>query len=1107
MEKKRAMSLLVGAVLCIAGPAVLMAQVRRGPVPRRAPERLGLPQPEGRRGGGPGGTGITSHSPRVLASALPSAAIPLQRTEADDAVSLSVSKTWDSGAGTWQLTMTWSGGTSPYTVSYSTDPSFQRNDRTLEMNTASSALSFAADATASLECFAVTDADGVSPAVQGMGSDPYPDLPAPTIQQDGLWWGDSLTLNGGYLDLMPEETFLGLAARQVQASAVTDGGNGFATAATFTIPDDGRGSYAFLSTHGQSPGEAPFIHLSPRGVSDYSNIHSVIFAPQTGHIWVAADGKVDELDVFEHDPVIVRSITTYTKPYLSQCTADGRMLVADGVASVSEIGQIDVNSGAVTLYANTTDTSHTPNFTRSILPVGIAVDPDGSAAYIADATGGEYASTPVRFPQNNATAITDNYGNWPYWYFPDPCGIEVGLTHQLLLGSAEFWVGYVTAPGGYPQNTETYYDADTCGSTDTCWTPNALIVDRDVSTSSYDRYYYNNAPWAMAYNQNAIASLTESTPASNLGADVVAFNGKLSIEPQWEYSVRGNAPKPVILNNAGQSQPYPTTYQVADRLVKLTVQGWAGMQIHLTLIDPRDTAGYAPSGGWPAKIAYPTLWPYLVYDNDVWTDASVTDYGLTTQSSGALQGTPPVLQLDPTPVSDNTATFYLKLPPRYAGDNWQVLVQKRKADGTLISDKKPTISSVFTGWKRVYIEKDRMFRRGGLLAMDAAFGQSTVYVAKTWDAVNSKWVRADNLAMNDKVAVFDTGSPFEGAHDEGCIIGLNPTDDATRWIVVTLGNLQCQGGFTLTHDYSCSVDTSGNWTFASDTRSAALGVIYSTVQDPPGSGKTITDTATNQINGSGSAFYDADMRNAWQPFDDAFTQFIFQSQGSGAVPYLPPGFFDAITLDTGDCTNPVTAQKAGYDFGPWYKFGYIWFSHHQQPNWLWLVGAVTPAPIVYQGSPCPNPGCPSNYLPEIWGYTASQYAESFVFTGAVESYCPEEPYLSHAVQGTTNHELGHEFNVDPSFVGNHCDHCDWKADGAQLCSTSFTTCSTATLMCLMDGQRERWSTTHYFDRNELECGDPVCPNGHAGCCVTGSCSLPGNGSIRQLWDPIQGGQP
>ena len=67
------------------------------------------------------------------------------------------------------------------------------------MNTSDTGLTLTANATAALECVAVTDAEGVSPSVEGMGYDPYPVIPTPTIQQDGQWWGDTVTLNSNYL--------------------------------------------------------------------------------------------------------------------------------------------------------------------------------------------------------------------------------------------------------------------------------------------------------------------------------------------------------------------------------------------------------------------------------------------------------------------------------------------------------------------------------------------------------------------------------------------------------------------------------------------------------------------------------------------------------------------------------------------------------------------------------------------------------------------------------------------------------------------------------------------------------------------------------------------
>jgi hypothetical protein len=1038
-----------------------MAQARRGPVPPRTPERLGLARPETRKGGRPGASGASSACPSREEGqrTLSGGSYQVHQPDAVDPVSLAISKSWN--VDKWQIDLSWSGGTSPYTISYSTDASFQRGDRTLGANVTDVALTKDADSSANLECFTITDANGVSTAVEGSGSDPYPDIPAPTIQQDGRWWGDSVTLNGNYLDLNPSENFLGLAAQPMQASAVTDGGSGFATAATFPVPDDGRGTYAFASTHGQTVSTAapPLVHLYPRGISAYSNIRCVVYAPSTGHVWVAADGKVDEIDLFQHDPAVVRSITTYTKPYLSQCTTDGRMLVVDGVAAVVEIDQINVGSGAVTLYANTTDTSHTPNFTRSILPVGIAIDPDGSAGYVADATGGDYASTAVRFPATNSSAITDSYGNWPYWKFPDPCGIEVGLSHQLFMGSVDAWIAYVTPPGSNPQSTATYYDQDTCDpATGICYTPYALIVDRDVSTSSMDRVFYNNLPWALAFNQNAITSRAESTPARYLGADVVAqAGGQLSVEPQFEYYVLGNAPKPVILNNANQSYPYRTSYQVADRVVRLTAQGWSGVQVHLRLIDPPDTSGYAPVGGWPAKGGKTAVPPYEAYDNDVWNDLSSNDWGLSATSPGTLSG--PVLELNITPDSTGTATFYLKLPPRYAGDNWQVEVTKKSAGGVTIPNKIPSYSAIFTGWKRVFVEKDRMFRRGGLLAVDAAQGQSSLYVAKRWDAVNSTWVRAESLEVNDKVAVFDTGSPFEGAHDEGCIIGLDPTNDSTRWIVVTLGTLQCQGGFTLGRDYSCSVDTAGAWVFAVGTRSAALGVIHS--QDG-----TIADTATNQVNGTGSAFYDADMRDIAQPFDDAFVQLIALRSGSGAVPYMPQEWFSATGNDT-------TLRQ----------FHQLWFQNkspmdppnaefNNPHNYFHLVGASSATTL--------------DGLSWVNGFTYKLSDISYIFIGSINAQCGScsaAQKANHA-QETTAHELAHQFGV------NSCDSEKHDLNNA-WCGSTGGTCDNSTIgyeYCIMHSYNATYSIPMrtdgicHLDCDDLEsqgaaCGIPACSNG------------------------------
>jgi len=555
-----------------------------------------------------------------------------------DPVVLQVEKVWNAGTGAWDLTLDWSGGTAPFTVSRCGEPSFQASPSTLAQGLDGAPFETGEDPGAPLECFAVTDGEGVSPAVEAVGYDPAPRPEPPVLSANGLWWGDTVTLQGNYLDLHPGADLLSFGGREAAASSVVDGGQGFATAADFRIPDDARGAHAFVSARGQVPAQAPFLELHPRGLPEYAGLRAVVYAPQTGHIWVAADGRVDEVDLFQRDPVVLRSLTGYATPCLSRVTTAGTLLVVNGVAGVSEVDEIDVETGAVTKFADT----HAGTFTRNILPVGIAADPDGSACYIADSLYGAGASRLVKIPRNNATAIRDSYGNWTQWSFPDPCGMEVGLGHVVRAGSADGWIGYC------PDATHTYLDAYTDGA------PRSLEVDRDVSLLTYDRYYYYGDPGAcMAFNGNDLASAPASSPPSHLGAVVYAEEGHLCVQPLWAYAVQGEGPKRVILNNGGQDLPYPTSEQIADGLLQLRVRGWNGVPLKLRLEDPPDYSAYIPWDSWTPKPGKTAALPYVANDNEVWTEDPPPAFGLSAYSSG-----PYAQELTVTPSGDHTAVFY-----------------------------------------------------------------------------------------------------------------------------------------------------------------------------------------------------------------------------------------------------------------------------------------------------------------------------------------------------------------------------------------------------------------------------------------------------------------
>ena len=886
--------------------------------------------------------------------------------EAVDPVLLLVDKTWDSTAGNWIVDLSWLSGTSPYTVSYSTDTSFQRGDKTLAMNTPSTTLSVAANPSYSLECYSVTETDGISPAVQGMGYDPYPEIPAPSLEADNLWWGDTVTLDGNYFGLIPEANTMAMFARTEKASSVTDGGNGFASSVSFTVPDDGRGTYTFVSTAGKYPSSAPYLRLSPRNIPTYTNIRNIIYAPQTGHIWVSSDGKVDEIDLFQHEPEVVRSITSYTKPYISHATTTGKILVVDGVTGVGQIDQIDVSSGAVSLFANTTDTVNTPNFTRQILPVGIAATPDGTMGFVADAIGGSGASKVVRFPSNNGSAITDSWGNRSNWTFFDPCGMDVGLSGKL-------YIGWATG-GGYiywipSTGTANYVKYSYTGNVAT------INLDRDISNTSTDNFWYSDEPFTQAFNQNQIAESAfgqnrlESQPARYLGASIYGFEGKIDVQQLYNYAVVGNAPKVVILNNAGQSYPYLNSYQVADRVVMMTVNGFGGVPIHLRMIDPPDFSAYAPVGGWDAidPVNRPAVPPYEANDNAVWASTE-TDYGLMTSQTGT-----PALEIDVTPsTSTYQATFYMKLPPRYSGDNWQVEVRKKNLSGGLVANQVCTYSAVFNGWKRVFVERDKMFRKGGLLYED--FNASTCSPScnqiKVYD-----WT---NVANGDTVVVFDETNTAEAGGEIRTITGT-PSDNGDGSVTINLNANLTKNFFTGKNSGTGLLDFSNG-------HSGGIGVLSG------------CDSASNQINASNSCFYEADMRTIEKTYNDAYVEFCGLRNGMGAIPYI-----DGIQVNLGDWLLEERLSK-------------IWFAH-KNPN------AVDPLL-----------NDPHNYFHVIgastdtdnsFGYTLSDADSTFIMVGWLESTYTGYP-MANLIQHATCHENSHQFDINPcSSPANHDDNMAW----------------------------------------------------------------------------------
>ena len=976
------------------------------------------------------------------------ASLEAGRQEMIDLTTLYVAKSEDGTV----LYLSWNYDDPLFNVFKCYEPSFQNGVATLGKELAVDSLEVAANVSKTLECFEVAGASVASAATQGMGYDPEPSPTVPTTEDVGLWWGDEVTLSANYLDLIPKGNIAYMGDLPVRADEVPTYSGSYGTSAKFTIPDDARGFYPFVQAGGRSSdtgGTYQFVPLYARGVGPYTAINGISYAPQTGRIWVAATGVVQEVDLFLHDPE--PSTTKYyadaAVPYISRVTTDGRILYVDGTNGVTTVWQVDVTSGARSEYAKTTDTG----FTTLITPVGIAVDPDGGSCYIADGSRGKVVKIPSG--SGSGTTIKDNWGNRTY-SFPVPCGMDVnvGSTRIAIVADANGTIYYITG-----QNYTYVYGSP--GSS-----VHAIQVDRDYALSGFAPIFWSNElAMTEAFNINPIGS----DEAANHGGVVFGTEaGYVALEPHKAFNTYRHYPQRVILNNSGQGIGYPSSYQSADRIVQLRVVGWANRPLKLRLIDPPDLSPYAPDDGCLQGGCAPCL-PYEANDNIGSTDCGICQYADCSDVANVTK----TLYCD----SNGSLTYYLKVPERYSGDNFQVEVQKTDYSGNALSPKRVAICSpVYTSWKRVFVERDKMFRKGGMLAAD--FDHSNCSPCNEIELFD--WT---NIADNDSIVIFDSQNTAESGGEIRTVTDVSSPSGGK--VTVTLSS-------NLGKDYIASIHPeTGALDFAYGN-SAGVGVLSG------------CDSTSNQINASNSCYYEADMRAIEKTYNDAYVEIYGLRNGMGAVPYLPPAFFNGFDVGA-ECTTG--AVKPGYDFSPWFKFSWIWFKNHGAENYLWLGGVGTTAPLDFDNCKiCSG----NNPAPQIWGLAWQPTRQSFIFSGAIEAYCGSSTQTANAVQGTTCHENGHQFYVNPLDLQGHDARCQWTFDNTLTCSTSpIPECAVPASACIMNPERERWDTKHRFDIWDLFCGWGSSCSGTTppGCCE--GCDTPGDGSIRHFTDTFEGEAP
>jgi len=717
-------------------------------------------------------------------------------------------------------------------------------------------------------------------------------------------------------------------------------GSSYATAAKFLIPDDARGFYPVVEANGRSSdpdGSYPFINLYPRGITAFADINGVSFAPQTGKIWVADSSSVQEVDVFLHDPQLGVAYTGIVSPYISRVTTGGKILYVEGYSGVTTVWQIDVSTGISTSYAGTKDAG----FTRSILPRGIAVDPDGSACYIADGNNSKVVKIPAG--AGSGTTIKDNWGNRTI-AFTDPCGMDVSVGHQVYVSSTNGWIYQIYSQTGSATDSNP-------GSS-----VYALEIDRDYSTSSYVYYNWsNNLGMCEAFNLNEVGSTGQ---ASYHGSAIFGTNdGYLSVEPDWCFYVSRHFPQRVILNNSGQSTGYPSSYQSADRIIELLAWGWPNRPLKLRVIDPPDLSPYAPDNGCLQTGCGPYL-PYEANDNIGSTDYGICQYGNCSDVANVTKTL--------TCNSSGYVIFYLKVPARYSGDNFQVEVQKTNfSGGALPQTRVANLSAVYTSWKRVFVERDKMFRKGGMLAAD--FDHSSCSPCNEIELFD--WT---NIADNDSIVIFDSQNTAESGGEIRTVTDVSSPSDGK--VTVTLSSNLAKDYIASIHPETGALDfTYGN--------SAGVGVLSG------------CDSASNQINATNSCYYEADMRDIEKTYNDTYVEFYAPRDGMGAVPYVGKQvqFYGSSTAD-------MNARM---------YFRLIWCKHQNSSldtgNYLYLLG-------------CRGGDVDCADIKAAVGTTESNNKLSYIFRETLGQYGTCLSYTFDQInlhtQTCTKHEYGHQLRTN-----------------------------------------------------------------------------------------------
>jgi len=196
----------------------------------------------------------------------------------------------------------------------------------------------------------------------------------------------------------------------------------------------------------------------------------------------------------------------------------------------------------------------------------------------------------------------------------------------------------------------------------------------------------------------------DSTGDAGFTVEMISF--ELAEQPAL-FSFAATTTGRVLTHKYGSDDTYPSAMQIEDSKIRVEglihdlsgTTGIAGRTVHFRLIDPPDTADY------------------VIQANDAHTDDNVDGPGTLNGSSTA------------SAVSDSAGkvSVTLAITDHAAGDNYQI---EASLDPEFKCSTSPCQKSiVYTAWKRVYVEVNKMYRRSAFLTKKVVPGAKILEVS------------------------------------------------------------------------------------------------------------------------------------------------------------------------------------------------------------------------------------------------------------------------------------------------------------------------------------------------------------------------------------------